>query len=83
MSNELYICEICGEDIVIEYLDDIHSDDSGEYHYDCWQEWADAEAKKWAGVYRADPFKLTAQEQIDAYDPGSAKRYAMEIELNA
>lgn len=83
MSEELYTCEICREDIVIEFLDDIHSDDSGEYHYDCWQEWADNEAKKWAGVYRADPLKLTAQEQIDAYEHGSAKRYAMEIELNA
>ena len=84
MSEELYSCGICDKDIVLEYLDDIHADDSGEYHYDCWQDWADTEAKKWAGLYyaeKSDPFKLSAQEQIDAYEPGSAKRYAMEREL--
>ena len=76
-----YVCGICDKDIVIEYLDDIYSDDSGEYHYDCHQDWADTEAKKWAGAYRADPFKLSANEQLAAYEPGSAKHYAMEQEL--
>lgn len=81
LQAETYTCGICDENIVIEYLDDIHQDDSGDYHYDCHQDWADTEAKKWAGVYRADPFRLTVDEQLDAYEPGSAKRYAMEREL--
>jgi hypothetical protein len=84
MSDELYNCGICDKDIVIEYLDDIYSDDSGEYHADCHQEWADNEARYWSGLYYSDSsnqFKLTQQEQLDAYEPGSAKHYAMEREL--
>lgn len=81
MSDDLYNCGICQNDIVVEYLDDIHADDSGEYHYDCWREWADNEERYWSAQYKPEPFKLTAQEQIDAYDPGTVKRYAMEMEL--
>lgn len=81
MSDDLYNCGICDKDIVIEYVDDIYSDDSGEYHSDCHQEWADNEARYWSGQYYADPLKLTVEEQLDAYEPGSAKRYAMEREL--
>ena len=82
MSNELYTCGICEKDIVVEYLDDIHSDDSGEYHTECHDKWADAEAQYWSAYYRPDPFRLSKQEQLDAYEPGSAKRYAMELELS-
>lgn len=78
MSDELYNCGICDKDIVIEYVDDIYSDDSGEYHADCHQEWADSEARYWSASYRPDPFKLTVDEQLAAYEPGTAKRYAME-----
>jgi hypothetical protein len=81
LQAETYTCSICDEIIVIEYVDDIHQDDSGDYHYDCHEDWAYTEANKWAGAYRADPFKLTAQEQVEAYEPGTAKRYAMEQEL--
>jgi len=84
MSYAYYTCAICDIKIESEEILDAHFDDSGEYHYDCYQDWADTEAKKWAGAYyaqKSDPFGLTAQEQVDAYEPGSAKRYAMEREL--
>lgn len=84
MSDDLYNCGICDKDIVIEYVDDIYSDDSGEYHTECHDKWRDSEAKYWAGLYyseKSDPLKLSVEEQIEAYEPGSAKRYAMEREL--
>lgn len=80
-----YVCGICDKDIVIEYVDDIYADDSGEYHYDCHQDWADTESKKWAGHYYAEkrPYELciTNDEMLAAYEPGTAKRYALEKEL--
>lgn len=79
--SELYSCGICEKDIVVEYLDDIYSDDSGEYHTECHDEWAENEARYWSAQYKPDPFRLTEQEQLDAYEPGSAKRYALEREL--
>lgn len=83
-DEELYVCGICRKDIVIQFLDDMYEDESGEYHSECHDEWRDSEAKKWANAYYADKSQqhnLTVQEQIDAYEPGSAKRYAMEREL--
>lgn len=78
------ICAICDVKFTPESEPDAHYDDSGDYHYDCYEDWRDTEYKKWAGLYYADKsnqFRMTAQEQIDAYEPGSAKRYAMEMEL--
>lgn len=82
LQAETYSCAICDEVIVIEYLDDIYQDDSGDYHYDCHSDWADTEARYWSAQYKPDPFKLTVREQVEAYEPGSAKRYAMEQELS-
>jgi len=86
MSYEYSICAICDVKFTEESEPDAHYDDSGDYHYDCYQDWRDTESKKWAGLYyaekSADLFRLTAQEQIDAYEPRSAKRYAMEMELS-
>jgi hypothetical protein len=81
LQQDTYTCEDCGKDIVIEFLDDIHQDDSGDYHYQCWKDWADNEARYWSAQYTPNYFKLTVEEQLDAYEPGSAKRYAMEREL--
>ena len=81
MSNDYSICAICDVKFTRESEPDAHYDDSGDYHYDCHQDWADTEMRKWAGAYRADPFRMTAQEQVEAYEPGSAKRYSMEREL--
>jgi hypothetical protein len=84
MSDKLYPCVICDKDILPEDVPDMHWDDSGEYHYDCYRDWADEESRYWAGQYYAskNPLELTVQEQLDAYEPGSAKRYAMEQELS-
>lgn len=81
LQAETYICEMCGQNILIEYVDDIYQDDSGDYHEECHEEWRDNEARYWAAQYKPDPFKLSASEILDAYEPGSAKRYAMEGEL--
>lgn len=81
MSEDYSICAICDEKFTAESEPDAHYDDSGDYHYDCYQDASDREARYWANLYHAenhDPFKLTEQEQLDAYEPGSAKRYAME-----
>lgn len=78
------ICAICDVKFTQESEPDAHYDDSGDYHYDCYEDASHAEARYWAGQYYADrsnQFKLTAQEQVDAYERGSAKRYAMECEL--
>jgi len=85
MSYEYSICAICDEKFTRESEPDAHYDDSGDYHYDCYQDWRDDEARYWSGLYYSDKsnqFKLTQQEQLDAYEPGSAKRYAMEMELS-
>jgi hypothetical protein len=82
MSYAYYECGFCEKPIELEETLDAHFDDSGEYHYQCYADWSDAEAKKWSAAYRPDPFRLTVQEQLDAYEPGSAKRYAMELELS-
>jgi len=81
MSDDYSICAICDVKFTRESEPDAHYDDSGDYHYDCHRDWADTEMRKWAGAYRADPFRMTAQEQVEAYEPGSAKRYSMEREL--
>lgn len=84
MSEDYSICAICDVKFTRESEPDAHYDDSGDYHYECYEDWRDTESKKWAGLYYADKsnqFKLTAQEQVDAYEPGTAKRYAMEREL--
>jgi len=83
MSYAYYTCAICDIKIESEDVIDAHFDDSGEYHYDCYQDWSDTEAKKWAGAYYAsrNNLELSVEEQLDAYEPGSAKRYAMEQEL--
>lgn len=81
LQAETYTCDICDEIIVIEYVDDIYQDDSGDYHYDCHQDWRDSVASYWYNLYVPEQHQLTEQEQLDAYEPGSAKRYAMEQEL--
>lgn len=81
MSYNYSICAICDEEFNEESEPDAHYDDSGDYHYQCYEDWRDTEMKKWAGAYVADPFKLSNDEMLAAYEPGSAKRYAMEMEL--
>ena len=84
MSEEYSFCAICDIKFTRESEPDAHYDDSGDYHYQCHQDWRDDEARYWSAQYYADKsnqFKLTAQEQVDAYETGSAKRYAMEMEL--
>lgn len=84
MSYAYYECTTCEKPIELEDLGDAYFDDSGEYHYNCWQDLYDKEAAYWYNMYhsyKSNHLKLTAQEQIDAYEPGSAKRYAMELEL--
>lgn len=72
-----YVCGICDKDIVIEYIDDIHADDSGEYHYQCWREEVDNDMQRAMIGYtpRLKP------SDLDAYEPGSAKRYSLEMEM--
>lgn len=81
MSYDYSICAICDVKFTEESEPDAHYDDSGDYHYECYEDWRDTEMKKWAGAYVADPFKLSKDEMLAAYEPGSAKRYAMEMEL--
>lgn len=79
------ICAICDVEFNEESEPDAHYDDSGDYHYECYEDWRDTEMKKWAGAYYADKsnqFKLSNDEMLAAYEPGSAKRYAMEMELS-
>jgi hypothetical protein len=84
MSEDYSVCAICDVKFTRESEPDAHYDDSGDYHYDCHRDASDKDARYWAGLYYAekpDPLKLTAQEQLDAYEVGSAKRYSMEREL--
>ena len=81
MSDNYSICAICDVKFTAESEPDAHYDDSGDYHYDCYQDASDREARYWSAQYRPDPFKLTKDEVLAAYEPGSAKRYAMEHEL--
>jgi hypothetical protein len=85
MTEDYSICAICDVKFTRKDEPDAHYDDSGDYHYDCHRDASDKAARYWAGLYYAekrDPLKLTAQEQLDAYEPGTAKRYAMEMELS-
>jgi hypothetical protein len=85
MSYAYYECGFCEKPIELEQTLDAHFDDSGEYHYECYQDWSDKESAYWSALYHSDKsnqFKLSRQEQLDAYDPGSAKRYALGLELS-
>jgi hypothetical protein len=84
MSYPYYECGICNNKIESEDCADAHFDDSGEYHYQCYQDWSDEQSRYWSAQYYAsvNPLELSKQEQLDAYEPGSAKRYALELELS-
>ena len=84
MSYAYYECGICRKAIELEDTADAHFDDSGEYHYQCYADWSDEQSRYWSAQYYAsvNPLELSNQEQLDAYEPGSAKRYALELELS-
>lgn len=65
------ICEVCDKTVEDNDLD-AHHDDSGDYHYDCYQDLCDKEAAYWAGQYYAH---RRTNPVIDAggYDWGDPK----------
>lgn len=46
-------CDICNKEIVVEYEDDIRSDDSGDYHTECLDEYWRKEMAYYLGTWKA------------------------------
>jgi hypothetical protein len=48
------ICEHCDKAIAEEEALDAHRDDSGDYHYDCYEKICREEASYWASLYYSE-----------------------------
>ena len=62
-------CEDCDKTIVEEEILDAHHDDSGSYHYECYEELSKKEADFWAGQYYETPAPASATGGYDWGDP--------------
>ena len=63
------ICEHCDKPVENDDLD-AHHDESGDYHYDCYEELSSKEAAYWANLYYAE--KQTVSER-GGYEWGDPK----------
>ncbi len=63
-------CEICNKPVDTTYEDESYADESGLYHFDCWDEETQKEAQKYLRSYKA---KAPLVDQADGYDWGHYK----------
>lgn len=68
-----YICNICQKDIT-DTEEDLRTDESGEYHYDCYEEESLAEQRYWAKRFPPKPYTAhVAYDARDAYEINDPK----------
>ena len=65
-------CEICSKPVDMFYEEDRHEDESGLYHYACWEAETNKEAQAHLRSYNAKKAQAIADE-VDGYEWGNAK----------
>jgi hypothetical protein len=69
--GEYRTCEVCSEDTVdITGVEDTyHEDESGFYHYECWEKYSEQEASYYLGLYRQEKATMPAPGGYEWGDP--------------
>ena len=65
-------CEICSKPVDMFYEDESHEDESGLYHYQCWEDETKKEVEKHLRDYNAKKAQAIADES-DGYEWGDPK----------